>query len=59
MENLLQEIRGRVMTSIENAKATLELEQIRVSVLGKKGELTAILRGMGKMCIRDRYSRCC
>ena len=37
MENLLQEIRGRVLASIENAKATLELEQIRVSVLGKKG----------------------
>lgn len=54
MENLLQEIRGRVMTSIENAKATLELEQIRVSVLGKKGELTAILRGMGKLPPEER-----
>ena len=54
MENLLQEIRGRVLASIENAKATLELEQIRVSVLGKKGELTAILRGMGKLPPEER-----
>ena len=37
MENNLREIKDRVLAQLNNAKATSELEQIRVGVLGKNG----------------------
>ena len=54
MENKLREIRERVMNELSEANATARLEQIRVSVLGKKGELTGLLRGMGKLPPEER-----
>ena len=54
MEKMLREIRERVMKNIEDARASANLEQIRVSVLGKKGELTGLLRGMGKLPPEER-----
>lgn len=54
MENTLREIRERVLGQLAQAKATAELEQIRVGVLGKKGELTGLLRGMGKLPPEER-----
>jgi len=54
MENMLREIRERVLKNICEAEATAGLEQIRVAVLGKKGELTGILRGMGKLPPEER-----
>ena len=54
MENKLREIRERVMNELSEANATARLEQIRVSVLGKKGELTGLLRGMGKLPAEER-----
>ena len=54
MENTLRDIRERVLGQIAEAKATADLEQIRVSVLGKKGELTGLLRGMGKLPPEER-----
>ena len=54
MENKLREIRERVLQNIEDAKASANLEQIRVGILGKKGELTGLLRGMGKLPPEER-----
>ena len=54
MEKMLREIRERVLNNIDEARATGALEQIRVGVLGKKGELTALLRGMGKLPPEER-----
>lgn len=54
MENKLREIRERVLQNIDEAKASANLEQIRVSILGKKGELTGLLRGMGKLPPEER-----
>ena len=54
MESKLREIRERVMQSIEEARASANLEQIRVGILGKKGELTGLLRGMGKLPPEER-----
>ncbi len=54
MEKMLREMRERVMKNIEAAGATGALEQIRVAALGKKGELTALLRGMGKLPPEER-----
>lgn len=54
MENTLREIRERVLGKLAQAEATSALEQIRVNVLGKKGELTGLLRGMGKLPPEER-----
>ena len=54
MENNLREIRERVLKNIEEAKASSNLEQIRVGILGKKGELTGLLRGMGQLPPEER-----
>lgn len=54
MENKLREIRERVLSELREAKATGVLEQIRVGVLGKKGELTGLLRGMGALPAEER-----
>ena len=54
MENKLREIRERVLGEITQAQGTAALEQIRVGVLGKKGELTGLLRGMGQLPAEER-----
>ena len=54
MENMLKEIRERVLADVKEADVSSKLEDIRVRVLGKKGELTAILRGMGKLSPEER-----
>ncbi|MBQ8087218.1 MAG: phenylalanine--tRNA ligase subunit alpha [Clostridia bacterium] len=54
MENKLREIRERVLSELEEARESSRLEQIRVGVLGKKGELTGLLRGMGKLPAEER-----
>ena len=54
MENKLREIRERVMNDLNAAKETSHLEQIRVGVLGKKGELTGLLRSMGQLPPEER-----
>ena len=54
MEMKLREIRERVLGEIAQAQGTAALEQIRVGVLGKKGELTGLLRGMGQLPAEER-----
>jgi phenylalanyl-tRNA synthetase alpha subunit len=54
MEEMLREIQGNALREIEAAQASGNLEEIRVRVLGKKGELTALLRGMGKLAPEER-----
>ena len=54
MEKKLREIRERVMAELSEARGTSRLEQIRVGVLGKKGELTGLLRGMGQLPPEER-----
>lgn len=54
MKEKLLEIKDRVKESLENANNIEEIEQIRVSILGKKGELTGVLKGMGKLSKEER-----
>ena len=42
--------------AIETAKDITDLEVLRVQYLGKKGELTALLRGLGRLPKEDRPS---
>jgi len=50
----VQEILDRALADIAGARSTSALEQIRVRVLGRSGELTALLRGLGKIPAADR-----
>lgn len=52
MKQKLQEIKKNALTAINSDNA--ELEQIRIQYLGKKGELTAVLRGMGALSAEER-----
>ncbi|MDR3052517.1 MAG: phenylalanine--tRNA ligase subunit alpha [Coriobacteriales bacterium] len=48
------EQQATALARIEAAADTAALEQVRVSVLGKKGSLTALLRGMGAVPPEER-----
>ncbi|MBW5290431.1 MAG: Phenylalanyl-tRNA synthetase alpha chain [Candidatus Ruthia sp. Asou_11_S2] len=47
-------ILDRAKTSIAKTQNLQELEDLRVSFLGKKGELTALLKGLGKLSKEQR-----
>ena len=51
MKELLEQIRIKAVAEIEAADNT---EELRIKYLGKKGELTAVLRGMGKVAPAER-----
>ena len=51
MKQLLEQIRQKAIAEIEAADET---EALRIQYLGKKGELTAVLRGMGKVSPEER-----
>ena len=52
MKEKLQNILNEALAKIGEAGA--DLEQIRIAYLGKKGELTAVLRGMGALSPEER-----
>ena len=54
MQEKLNQILEEAKKQIEAAASQSETEEIRVRFLGKKGELTAILRGMGKLSPEER-----
>lgn len=54
MKDKLQEIKERAMAQIDEAKGLEGLNDVRVAFLGKKGELTAVLKGMKDVAPEDR-----
>jgi phenylalanyl-tRNA synthetase alpha chain len=54
MKEKLQQILETTKKEIEAAKEMDQFEKIRVGILGKKGELTKVLRGMGKVSTEER-----
>jgi len=54
MQEQLNSIWERVSGELANINDSAALDQLRVRVLGKKGELTEILRGMGKLPAEER-----
>ena len=54
MQEQLKNIQASVLEELKGIEDSASLEQLRVRVLGKKGELTAILRGMGKLPADER-----
>ena len=54
MKQQLENIRQQALASLEAAASPAELEELRVKWLGKKGELTAVLKMMGKLSAEER-----
>ncbi len=54
MEKEIVEIKENSIKEITNCKEQKELNDLKVKYLGKKGELTAVLRGMGKLTPEER-----
>ena len=54
MKQQLEAIRAAAVAAMENAEKAEDLEALRVQYLGKKGELTAVLKQMGKLSAEER-----
>ena len=54
MKELMQKLRDASLQAVSQAPSMELLEEMRVKYLGKKGELTAILRQMGKLSAEER-----
>ncbi|MCR4606220.1 MAG: phenylalanine--tRNA ligase subunit alpha [Oscillospiraceae bacterium] len=54
MKQMLQDLRDASLKAILDCEDAELLESLRVKYLGKKGELTAILRQMGKLSAEER-----
>ena len=54
MKKRLEEIRAASLKAIENVAESSELEALRIKYLGKKGELTAVLKQMGGLSAEER-----
>lgn len=54
MKNQLEAIRAAAKEALEGSHAAADIEQLRIKYLGKKGELTAILKQMGKLTPEER-----
>lgn len=54
MKEKLNQIKETVEKHLSAAKTPENLEEIRIKYLGKKGELTSVLKGMGKLSPEER-----
>jgi phenylalanyl-tRNA synthetase alpha chain len=54
MKDRLEEIKQNAIRELDEVIAGEQLETLRIRLLGKKGELTAVLRGMGQLSAEER-----
>ena len=54
MKEQLEQIRLQALSAMDAAKDAAELDALRVRFLGKKGELTAVLKQMGRLSAEER-----
>lgn len=54
MKEKLRKIREDAMSQIQSSEELAKLNEVRVAFLGKKGELTAVLKGMKDVLPQDR-----
>ncbi len=54
MREQLEQIRLQALAEMQSAEDIAALDAVRVRVLGKKGELTAVLKQMGKLSAEER-----
>ena len=54
MKDKLNLLKAEALSAIESSDSRQELEEIRIKYLGKKGEITAILKTMGSLSAEER-----
>lgn len=54
MKEKIENIKEKALNQIGNIKELAELNDLKVKILGKKGELTEVLRGMGTLSAEER-----
>ena len=54
MKEQLAKIRAEALSAFESVKDSAALDELRVKYLGKKGELTAVLKQMGRLSAEER-----
>lgn len=54
LETQLQQLKTEALSAIAQSDNLETLEQLRVQYLGKKGQLSQVLRGMGKLSAEER-----
>jgi phenylalanyl-tRNA synthetase alpha chain len=54
MKEQLEAIKSKVLANLKNVENLKSIDDIRVEILGKKGELTSILKGMKDVAPEDR-----
>ena len=54
MKEKLEALKQKALSELENVSDTVALEQMRVTYLGKKSELAAILKGMAGLSAEER-----
>ena len=54
MKEQLEQIKLNALAALDAAATPAALEELRVKLLGKKGELTAVLKQMGKLSPQER-----
>ena len=54
MEEKLEEIKKLAKESIEKIQEIQELQELKIKLLGKKSELSAILKGLGSLTAEER-----
>lgn len=54
MRDQLNNIKLEAVKKLSEVKSSVDLENLRLQYLGKKGELTAVLRGMGALTAEER-----
>ncbi len=54
MKNQLEQIKLNALAALDGAGTPAALEELRVKLLGKKGELTAVLKQIGKLSPEER-----
>ena len=54
MKEEIENLKKQAQEELANSKSSKELNDLRVKYLGKKGELTGLLRGMGSLSLEER-----
>ncbi len=54
MKEKLQTLQGEALSNIQKASSSEAVQQVQVSFLGRKGSITEVLRGMGKLSKEER-----
>ena len=54
MKEQLEQIKVSALAALDAADTPAALEELRVKLLGKKGEMTAVLKQMGKLSPEER-----